>query len=201
MSRQQDLERIAETVRNEGVVLEPPSAGLGDWLAAVFSRAMNWLDSLMPSTLGLGGLGTVLVWALVAIVVFGVCLLVVSTLSRRRKTVPPEHFDELIDRPHADSRDWRRALRAAIDRGDLSAAVEACWWRLVLEVGPAEEHPNLKPDPAEARGTTGRRAVRSAGRLDLMPLVHQLEAITYGRTPLTQAGVENVAAKIEATFS
>ena len=189
------IEQIRRAVRQEGVVLEPPEAGWGDWLGAVFGRMLEWFSEIdfgLPSS---PAFGQVLLWLLAGLGLVGLGMLVVHLVSRSRQAAAAEPDDSFEDVREPAARDWRVELDRALAEGRLAAALEAIWWLLLTRLDPAHENAE------ELRGTTGRRAIRASGRSDLLPLVRRLERLSYGREAATRETIEQLADAVEGAFA
>lgn len=193
-----DAQRVAEILEREGVTQTAPSPGIGEWAAEAVTRAVNWIDDQFGSSMDLGSLGPVVFWVVLGTALFGLCLAIINFLSRQNPRPRRTDLDdgEVLESP-ASRTDWQKALRDALMADDLGRALEAVWWMLLVGLDSGTEGQTLDSRP----GATGRKALRRAGREELMPLVFQLEAMTYGKDQPTRSSISRLAQDVEAAFS
>ncbi|MEM1245829.1 MAG: hypothetical protein AAGA81_07820 [Acidobacteriota bacterium] len=190
MTTSEQVRRIDEILRGEGVEMSPPAPGIGDWLAALQNRVFEALDAMVPLGFDATRLARPLLWTLAAVGIFALGVFLVAALRTPRaprRANGSAVLSEVPTKPRSYERDWRSVLESALERGDLAAALEATWWILLTGVAAT---------PRTEDRSTGRSAVRAAGRTDLLPLVRELEALTYGRRPLHRAALEPLARRV-----
>lgn len=193
MTSADSARRVGEILRAEGVELSPPSPGLGEWLGAVQARVFEAIDALVPPGFDATPLARPLLWTLVALAVVSLGAFLVWLFRRPHRALPVESsVPETPVSSRPQNRDWLGILKASLDRGDLPAALEATWWVLLSSLA---ETASGTARSREAR-VTGRAALRAAGRTELLPLVRELEALTYGRRPLLRDTLEPLAERV-----
>jgi hypothetical protein len=192
------VEAVGRLLAEQGVATRAPAPSAGEWLADLGSvlrerllGGASWAAD--PAAIETGLLVVVLLGA-------GVLLaLLVAALAGRRRAVPERAGEPGLElapsraaAPPLDADAWHARLGARLAAGDAAGALEALWcWLLAT----------LSGDGADPRPLAARRLVRAAGRRDLLPLLHGLEAASYGAEPLAPARVRELAREAERTLA
>lgn len=187
----EDLEAAKEVGRilaEAGVVTEPPTPSWGEYFQHLWLR---WLETL-AGLLNVGGplvdrIVRAALWLLLgvaALVAIWVVVRWVQSLRAGTGSPSPALTPAAIslDAP-AGEIDWRRELELRLASGRVAAALEALWWWLATKLEVV----------AVAEGSwTGRELLRRSGRLQLRPLIEELEWVTYGPIRVDTAQVRGL---------
>ena len=190
---------LDELVETHQVVTAAGRPGLmsyvRDFFLYVMRQIAEWIDSFWGRwSTATGVLATVVAYAVLALAVSVVVIVLLRTLRRGRKQQGDgaHELEETVAAPRlapaAEALDAR--FEALLAAGDVGAALAALWaWLAAILVGPSA-------DPA----WTSRELALAAGRRDLLPTVRHFDRLLYGPSTPSAADVRQLRSTLDGAL-
>lgn len=188
---------LEDVYRESGAARIVPGPAWWDYVAALASKALDWLfKRLDPLGQLVGPWSRVIASVLAATLIVVFLLILVRLLIRLGDTKAGRKGGaSVISRPdpaHPRSREeWRRELEVLLGHGETLPALRALWWWFALSASPAGVDPSW----------TSGEVLSRAGRTELRPFAQVLDRMIYGSRTPQETQIRALLADMEATLA
>ncbi len=170
-----DRELLERILRESGVERAVPGPSLLEYVQTISLAFLRWAFERMAPLAGLfeGRIVELVAWAIVVaatLALLGAALRRLARRARGRATAVPTAVPGPADDPGRDPAAFRAEVEAHLRGGEVAAALEALWWWLARSLAGPQVDPSW----------TSREMLARVGRLDLIPLVRDLDRMVYG---------------------